>query len=218
MSRELKVLRALGALLTYPRQELLDALPEIQEALNASSLLPSEEKSRLAELVGELSRGEPLELEERYVQLFDRGRATSLHLFEHLHGESRDRGSAMADLVQIYGAAGLELAANELPDYLPALLEYLSCRTLEETRAMLGDCAHIVRRIGEALAGRGSRYAAVPSAILALAREEGLDWSKAAAPLPAEPPLDEQWAEAPAFGPGSADAPQTSVIQFMKKA
>lgn len=218
MSRDLKVLRALGALLTYPRQELLDALSEIQEVLNASSLLPSEEKSRLAELVGELSRGEPLELEERYVQLFDRGRATSLHLFEHLHGESRDRGSAMADLLQIYGAAGLELAANELPDYLPALLEYLSCRTLEETRAMLGDCAHIVRRIGEALAGRGSRYAAVPSAILAVAREGGLDWSKAAEPLPAELPLDEEWAEAPAFGPASADAPQRSVVQFMKKA
>jgi nitrate reductase delta subunit len=218
MSGELKVLRALGALLTYPRQELLDALPEVQEVLNASSLLPPGEKLKLEELIAELSRGEPLELEERYVQLFDRGRATSLHLFEHLHGESRDRGSAMADLVQIYGAAGLELAANELPDYLPALLEYLSCRTLEEARAMLGDCAHIVRRIGEALAGRGSRYAAVPSAILALAREEGLDWSKAAAPLPAEPPLDEEWAEAPAFGPGSSDAPQSSVIQFMKKA
>jgi nitrate reductase delta subunit len=223
VSQDLKVLRALGALLTYPRPELLDALPEVREALSSSSLLPAEEKSRLAELIGELARGEPLELEERYVQLFDRGRATSLHLFEHLHGESRDRGSAMVDLAQLYGAAGLELAPNELPDYLPALLEYLSCRTLDEARAMLGDCAHIVRRIGEALASRGSRYAAVASAILAVAREDGLDWSKAAEPLPAEPPpdeanLDAEWADAPAFGPGSADAPQTSVIQFMKKA
>jgi nitrate reductase delta subunit len=223
MSRDLKALRALSALLTYPRQELLDALPELSQVISGSALLPEAEKSRLAELIDELSRGEPLELEERYVQLFDRGRATSLHLFEHLHGESRDRGSAMVDLVEIYGAAGLELAPNELPDYLPALLEYLSCRTLEEARAMLEDCAHIVRKIGEALASRGSRYAAVPSAILALACEEGFDWSKAAAPLAAEPPLDEppldeQWAEAPAFGPGSADAPQTSVIQFMKKA
>lgn len=223
MSRDLKVLRALSALLTYPRRELLDALPEVQQVLVSTKLLPESEKPGLEALIAELARGEPLELEERYVQLFDRGRATSLHLFEHLHGESRDRGSAMVDLVEIYGAAGLELAPNELPDYLPALLEYLSCRNFEEARAMLEDCAHIVRKIGEALASRGSRYATVPSAILALAGEEGFDGPKAAAPLADEPPLDEppldeQWAEAPAFGPGSADAPQTSVIQFMKKA
>jgi nitrate reductase delta subunit len=218
MSHDLRLLRALSALLAYPRQGLLDALPEVSAVICGSTLLPATEKARLGELIVELSRGEPLELEERYVQLFDRGRATSLHLFEHLHGESRDRGSAMVELAQIYGAAGLELAPNELPDYLPALLEYLSCRTLEETRAMLGDCAHIVRRIGEALASRGSRYAAVPSAILALAREDGLDWSKAAAPPPAEPPLDEQWAEAPAFGPESIDSPRSSVVHFVKKA
>jgi nitrate reductase delta subunit len=218
MNPELKVFRALSALLTYPRPELIAALPEIREVLNTSPLLPPAEKARLADLVGELSSGEVLDLEERYVALFDRGRASSLHLFEHLHGESRDRGSAMVDLAQIYGAAGLELAANELPDYLPALLEYLSCRTLDEACAMLGDCAHIVRKIGETLAARGSRYAAVPSAILAAAREEGLDWSQGAAAQPAEPQLDEEWAEAPAFGPGSVDSPQTSVIQFMKKA
>lgn len=221
MTQDLRVLRALGALLTYPRPELLAALPEVSKAISGSTLVPATEKSRLAELLAELSRGEPLELEERYVALFDRGRSTSLHLFEHLHGESRDRGAAMVDLLQIYGAAGLELAPNELPDYLPALLEYLSCRTLDEARAMLEDCAHIVRRIGESLAQRGSRYAAVPSAILALARQGGLDWSKAAVPPaeapPDEPHLDEQWAEAPAFGPQSADAPQTAVVQFMKR-
>ncbi|HEX7054450.1 MAG TPA: nitrate reductase molybdenum cofactor assembly chaperone [Burkholderiales bacterium] len=219
MSRDLKVLRALSALLTYPRQELLDALPEVQEVLHASSLLSSAEKSKLQGLIAELAHGDLLELEERYVALFDRGRSTSLHLFEHLHGESRDRGSAMADLAQIYAAAGLELAPGELPDYLPALLEYLSCRSLEEARAMLADCAHIVRRIGDALASRGSRYAAVAAAILALAGEKGLDESKAAAP-PDEPPLDEAWAEAPAFGPDGADSPHgttQAVIRFIPR-
>ncbi len=218
MNPELKVFRALSALLTYPRPELTAALPEIQQVLESSPLLPAAEKTRLAELVAELSRAELLDLEERYVSLFDRGgRSTSLHLFEHLHGESRDRGSAMVDLVQIYGAAGLELAANELPDYLPALLEYLSCRTLDEAGAMLGDCAHIVRKLGEALAQRGSCYAAVPAAVLALAKQNGLDWSKADAPTPAEPSLDEQWAEAPAFGPGSVDSAQPTVIQFVPR-
>jgi nitrate reductase delta subunit len=220
VSPSLRVLRALSALLTYPRPELLAALAEIGEELERSPLLPDDDKARLRELVAELARDEPLALEERYVELFDRGRAASLHLFEHLHGESRERGAAMVELVRIYRAAGLELAPNELPDYLPALLEYLSCRTLEEARAMLQDCGHIVRRIGEALVQRGSRYAAVPSAILAVAGEDGLDWSKAAAPPPEEPPLDEQWAEAPAFGPGSLDATHAttqSVIRFVPR-
>ena len=212
---DLLVLRALAALLAYPRGELLEALPEIAEVIARSPLLGTADRARLADLVQELRHGEPLALEERYVALFDRGRATSLHLFEHVHGESRDRGAAMVDLVEIYGNAGLRLNGGELPDYLPAVLEYLSCRTHDEVRAMLGDCAHIVRKIGEALAQRGSRYAAVPAALLAIAGEAGLDWRKAGEPPPAEPPVDEEWAEAPAFG--AADAGGTAVMQFVPR-
>jgi nitrate reductase delta subunit len=146
-----------------------------------------------------------MRLEERYVALFDRSRALSLHLFEHVHGESRDRGSAMVDLVAIYERAGLHLAGNELPDHLPVVLEYLSCRTLDEARAMLEDCAHILRRIGEVLAQRGSRYAAVLDAVLAVPRLPGIDWSRASEPAPVDPPVDEDWMDAPAFdGPGRA--------------
>ena len=83
----------------------------------------------------------PSRSEERYVDLFDRGRSLSLHLFEHLHGESRDRGEAMVDLKRIYERAGFDLSARELPDYLPVVLEYLSCREIAEARAMLADCA-----------------------------------------------------------------------------
>lgn len=216
MKDDLRALRALGALLTYPTRELLDALPEIGEALARSPLLPAADRERLAKLIGELRRGEPLALEERYVELFDRGRATSLHLFEHLHGESRDRGAAMVDLAQVYEGAGLQLVSNELPDYLPAVLEYLSCRPLAEARSMLEDCAHIVRKLGEALAQRGSPYAAVPAAVLALAGQPGLDWSKAKAPPP-EPPLDAEWADAPAFEAPSAEAPPTAVMQFVPR-
>ena len=212
---DLLVLRALAALLAYPRGELREALPEIADVIARSPLLGPADRTRLADLVQELRQGEPLALEERYVALFDRGRATSLHLFEHVHGESRDRGAAMVDLVEIYDKAGLRLNGGELPDYLPAVLEYLSCRKHDEVRAMLGDCAHIVRNIGEALAQRGSRYAAVPAALLAIAGEAGLDWRKAGEPPPAEPPVDEEWAEAPAFG--AADAGGTAVMQFVPR-
>jgi len=213
------ILRALGALLTYPRRELLDALGEIQAAIADSPLIGRGEKQRLAELVGELGATEPLELEERYVGLFERGRGGSLHLFEHVHGDSRERGQAMVDLIGIYERAGFQLAANELPDYLPAMLEYLSCRAPDEARAMLGDCAHILRALGERLAAGGSRYAAVFEALLAVAAEPGLDWSKAAA-LP-EPVPDEDWMDAPAFGPGaernSSAGPATAPIHFVPR-
>ncbi|MGH8802072.1 MAG: nitrate reductase molybdenum cofactor assembly chaperone, partial [Casimicrobiaceae bacterium] len=93
------LLRALGALLTYPRPELVAALPEIAEVLAQANALPAAERAGLAALVAEMRGKDALELEERYVDLFDRGRATSLNLFEHRHGDSRDRGPAMVALM-----------------------------------------------------------------------------------------------------------------------
>jgi len=210
--------RALGALLTYPGRELVEALPEIAGVLEGSKLLGRAEKQRLADLVSELQRADAYEREERYVAVFDRGRAISLHLFEHVHGDSRERGQAMVDLGQVYEHAGFHLAENELPDYLPAVLEYLSCRSMADAREMLGDCAHILRKVGERLAGRGSRYATVFDAILNVAGEAGLDWSRTPPPEP-EPATDDDWAEAPAFGPasgpGSNRRPQIAVMQFV---
>ena len=210
-------LRALSALLTYPHADLVAALPEITAAIERSALLGAGDSERLAQLVTDLGHTDRLLLEERYVNLFDRGRTTSLHLFEHVHGESRDRGPAMVDLVQIYAKAGLVLAPNELPDYLPAVLEYLSCRPIAEAREMLSDCAHIVRKVGETLAQRGSHYAAVLAAVLAVAEQPGLDWRKAVEPPPPEPPLDEEWADAPAFAPPADERASPAVIRFVPR-
>lgn len=72
---------------------------------------------------------DPLDARAQYSELFDRGRATSLLLFEHVHGESRDRGRAMVDLLAQYEQHGLQLNSRELPDHLPLYLEYWrSCR------------------------------------------------------------------------------------------
>jgi nitrate reductase delta subunit len=201
------VLRAFSALLSYPTQELLDALPEIANCIRASPLVVPSEQGPLLRLVDNLAVSDLFDLEARYVELFDRGRATSLNLFEHLHGESRDRGQAMVELKRHYERAGFDLASRELPDFLPVVLEYLSCRDLAETRDMLGDCAHILKRIGEALFARESEYAAVFQALLAIAREPLIDAS-AVRRVP-EPPLeslDQEWAEPPAFGKGSPSA------------
>ena len=219
---DLIALRALSALLTYPRPELVAALPEIGAALADARDIPRAARDRLATLVGGMRATDGIELEGRYVDLFDRGRATSLHLFEHVHGESRDRGMAMVELKEIYANAGYVLAAGELPDYLPVVLEYLSCRDPAEARAMLGDCAHVLRSVGEALVRRDSPYAAVFDALLAFVREPGLDWStvRAAPPPEPEPSFDEDWAEQPAFAPappGRAGAPESAPIHFVPR-
>lgn len=218
---ELITLRALGALITYPGHELITALPEIGEVLAGARGIPAAVGERLAALIREMRAADGIDLEGRYVELFDRGRATSLHLFEHVHGESRDRGMAMVELKQIYANAGYDLATGELPDYLPVVLEYLSCRDPAEAQAMLGDCAHILRNIGQALAQRGSRYAAVFDALLAIVREPGLEWSSASEGLEPEPAVDEDWAETPAFAPvdsgRGARTPQLTPIHFVPR-
>ena len=195
------VYRALGALLGYPGAGLREALPEIAGIVRESPLLRARERAAVGGLIDLLARADPLWAEERYVELFDRGRATSLNLFEHVHGESRDRGAAMVELKTIYARAGLDLAANELPDYLPVVLEYLSRRDRAEAQDMLGDCAHIVRAIGEALLGRGSPYSAVFAALLASIGEAGLDERAAARPAEEPDDLDSDWFEQPAFAP-----------------
>jgi nitrate reductase delta subunit len=194
------VLRALGALLSYPREDLRRALPEIAELIRASPLIAPRQREDLLALIDDLGNGDLLEAEERYVELFDRGRAVSLHLFEHLYGEGRDRGQAMVDLKNLYERAGYELSTRELPDYLPVVLEYLSCRDLREARELLSDCAHILRRIGQSLIARGSRYAAVLQALLVLAGEAVIDAATVPCVTDRMDNLDRDWFEQPAFG------------------
>lgn len=195
--------KVLGALLTYPNPALVEALPELYAALVEEAALDQAQRAALKDLMHWMASMDALELEEAYVDLFDRGRATSLHLFEHVHGESRDRGQAMVDLKALYCRAGLQLAAHELPDYLPAVLEYLSTRPRAEARDMLSDCAHILRALGRQLVKRESRYAAVLEAVLTLAGEPGLATGDAAQ-TPVEKSLDEEWAEEPViFGPAA---------------
>ena len=217
----MRTLKALAALLTYPEPALLEALPEIRTIVAAEKLLGPDDQTRLAALIDELAAADPLDAQERYVELFDRGRATSLHLFEHVHGEARDRGQAMVDLNALYARHGLAIAANELPDYLPAVLEYLSMRPLGEVREMLGDCAHVLRAVGEALAGHDSRYSAVLGALLTIAQERAFDFHPQRCGLRTEdvPGVDEEWADQPViFGPGCTDAkPQAQVVRFMNK-
>ena len=223
-----RLYKSLSALLGYPDGALRAALPEIAAEIGGSGKLPKNVKAGLADLIGSMAAADPYDLEAGYVELFDRGRSTSLHLFEHVHGESRDRGQAMVSLQQTYAQAGLELGQHELPDYLPAMLEYMALAPGEGPREMLRDCAHIVRTVGEALASRGSGYVDVMDALLALAGEPCVDRAGKPRPQP-ERALDEEWAEEPVvFGPaaacsiatgcGKSGTPGSALIRFLSRA
>ncbi|MDP3872073.1 MAG: nitrate reductase molybdenum cofactor assembly chaperone [Methyloversatilis sp.] len=189
-----KSLRVLAALLGYPDARLRRFLPEMRDLLRDESALSHTRRTELDTLMDTLRRADVLGTESDYVELFDRGRATSLHLFEHVHGDSRDRGPAMIDLGQTYENAGLVLAEGELPDYLPAVLEFVSTQPPLEARAFLGEMAHIFNAIFNALQQRESAYASVLGALLELAGEKAQPVTPAA-----EEALDESWAEPVVF-------------------
>jgi len=167
-----RTLKALSLLLSYPTRDLQEAMPEIGGVLASDTRLTAAARRALRPLVEEIRDGDIYELEERFVTLFDRSRTLSLNLFEHVHGESRDRGGAMVSLVETYREAGFEPATSELPDHLPVLLEFLATRPFAETQDTLADAAHIFEALSERLARRESSYGAAFAALLQLSGVE----------------------------------------------
>lgn len=165
-------LKAISALLSYPTEELQAAKDELVSALQQGDLLPAELVKSLTVLIDEIATGDIYDLQETYVALFDRSRTLSLNLFEHVHGESRDRGGAMVDLVENYRAAGFEPASTELPDHIPVLLEFLAMRPIEEAREVLADAAHIMEGLQTRLIRRESAYAPVFAALVHISGDQ----------------------------------------------
>lgn len=210
MTRTYKVL---SALLCYPTAELKGAVGELRAALHEEALLPAPRLALLDRLLHELARRDLYDLQERYTLLFDRSRSLSLHLFEHVHGESRDRGQAMVDLARHYESRGFALATSELPDFLPLFLEFLSVLPPAEARALLAEPAEVLRTLEERLRRRGSIYAGVFLALLDLAGERPAAGARTAPADEVDPEdleaLDAEWEETQVtFGPGDpmADA------------
>lgn len=164
-----RTFKALSVLLSYPTDELAAATGEISEVLESDARIPAPIKQRLHKLVAELAGDDRYDLQERYVLLFDRTRSLSLHLFEHVHGEGRNRGQAMIDLMQMYDKHGLEVDARELPDFIPIFLEYVSLLPKVEARELLAQPAHIFAALAERLRKRHSSYEEVFRVLVALA-------------------------------------------------
>ena len=183
-----RTLKAISLILSYPTRALQHAMPEIGGVLASDTRLTAAARRALRPLVGELSGRDIYDLQETYVGLFDRSRTLSLNLFEHVHGESRDRGGAMVSLVEMYREAGFDPVTSELPDHLPMLLEFLATRPFAEAQDTLADAAHILEALNARLVRRESTYSAVFAALLQLS---GATADKAAvAELLDEPEMD----------------------------
>ncbi len=194
-------LRALAALLAYPTAELKAHIGDLREGLITERLLPAATQRRLAPLLRRFESDDLLDLQTAYSDLFDRSRALSLHLFEHVHGDSRERGQALIDLGQQYVDRGFYLARAELPDFVPVFLEFVSCLPVSEARDMLGQPAHVFAALAERLDRRGVPYAAVFHALIALAagrlEAEALAELQAREPVDDPAKIDEEWEERP---------------------
>lgn len=208
MQRTLKVL---AALLSYPSEELMASVPELTSAVRLEQALPRSIEVALLRFLASLGAADLFDAQERYVLLFDRTRSLSLHLFEHVHGESRERGSAMVDLAELYRRYGLEIDEHELPDFLPLFLEFLSEIPASEARKHLASPLHIIEVLRLRLEKRNSDYAHVFAAIAALAQSEPQAdavrelLSEAEVDADDLEALDKAWQDEPVvFGPGAA--------------
>ncbi|MEZ2603529.1 nitrate reductase molybdenum cofactor assembly chaperone [Kluyvera intermedia] len=156
-------------LLEYPDAALWQHQDELFDVLASSEKLDKGDAQMLGMFLRELTAQDPLDAQSAYSELFDRGRATSLLLFEHVHGESRDRGQAMVDLLNQYEQHGLVLDSRELPDHLPLYLEYLAQLPESEAIGGLQDIAPILALLCARLQQRESRYAVLFEQLLKLA-------------------------------------------------
>jgi len=173
---DMKILKVLSLLIDYPTNELFEGetLTLSKQIVSKSPLISPEVRQQIIDLIDDMIEIGSLEAQARYDGLFERGRSLSLWLFEHVHGESRDRGQAMVDLMDQYQQAGFEIGLKELPDYLPMYLEFLAYQAAVtgddiQIRIDIADVSHIIALLAARLKDRGSLYEGCFNALLQIA-------------------------------------------------
>lgn len=200
----MKTFKILGLLMSYPKPEWVSHLDECELVLEQENFLPKKHQKAVIAFMEMLKAADLYSVQEEYVATFDRGRSHCLHLFEHIYGESRDRGQAMVNLIEAYEEKGLFIDHAELPDYIPLFLEFLSLCPVDEAVALLGEPIDIMATVAARLQERNSSWAALFAALVALSKvkpnqdriEEVLAQGLEDNSLEA---LDKEWEEAAAF-------------------
>ena len=201
----MRTLKILGFLMTYPQDHHKEVLEECAQFLRSEQWLSENAIKGIEEFLQERKTRDLLDLQEDYVDLFDRTPSLSLHLFEHIHGDSRDRGQALVDLLKVYEDAGLFMTSEETPDYLPLFAEYVSILPHKEASETIGSIVNILSALAERLKKRESAYSHVLNALIDTASrhpdlkavEDSLKKASGNALSPAE--IDKEWEEQFAF-------------------
>lgn len=204
----IKTYKTLSLLLSYPNNELQNFLPQVEKELKEESLLHENIITEIAKFCKRFNELDLTNWQGEYVQLFDYSRSVSLHIFEHIKGDSRDRGQAMVNLMEFYKEKGMHLTSKELPDYIPAFLEFLSTQSITKSSELLGETVNIMDKINEALNENENPYSSIFKAIISLSakkpnKEITKEMIKNEKPLD----LDAEYEEEPVTFGGAAGCP-----------
>lgn len=192
------LLKVISRLLDYPTPELFKASAELCSVVQNDPNLSIENKTAMIDFIEQLTSRDLYDAQESYDLLFDRGRALSLLLFEHVHGESRDRGQAMVNLLNVYQSKGFEAESSQLPDYIPLYLEFLSEQPQEYVEEWLGDICHLMTLLSERLIDRECYYSVLFDALIEISgqlvsREEIAEAVKKEQPDDTIEAIDKEW-------------------------
>lgn len=168
----IKTYKIISLLLSYPSADLMEFLQEAEKELRNEGLLSSEKLEEVGLFIMHFRKTDLTDWQAEYVQLFDNSRSASLHLFEHVKNDSRDRGQAMVDMLEFYKENGLYLSANELPDYLPVFLEFLSSQSVEKASKLLAEPVNVIARIHAALEEKKNMYRHILWALISLSAKQ----------------------------------------------
>lgn len=204
----IKTYKILSLLLSYPSEELQKFLPQVDKELRDEALLQENRTVEIAKFCKRFAELDLTDWQGEYVQLFDYSRSVSLHIFEHIKGDSRDRGQAMVNLMEFYKEKGMNLTAKELPDYIPAFLEFLSTLTITKSAELLGETVNIMDKINVALSKSNNPYSSIFKAIISLSAKEP-DKTITREMIKNEKPLDldAEYEEEPVTFGGAAGCP-----------
>jgi nitrate reductase molybdenum cofactor assembly chaperone NarJ/NarW len=163
-TERLLTFKILSHLLQYPDENLLNSLEAFHEAI--TELPPGRTKEVLADFLAYMKGQRLIGLQEEYSRHFDLNPASCLNLTYHRCGDGKDRGAALAHLVQVYLQAGYEPITSELPDYLPLVLEFLSICPGKTRAWMVEEYRAQVEALADRLNHSGATYAPLLSVVL----------------------------------------------------
>lgn len=166
----------ISSLLLYPNEEWMSELPDICSLI--TSLKDLELKEKINSFVRSVQKKGIIALEQEYIETFDFGNNTNLYITYDKYGEQRERGQALLSLKQLYESEGCEVIEQELPDYLPLVLEFLSVASEENTHKLIYSLGPVIEIISENLNKTKSDYAILMDSLLYIFQKECISYPK----------------------------------------